>query len=91
MNNKSNEEPKFKHDCSQCTFLGRHRDDYEYDLYHCEKSGLPTIIARFGDYGSDYMSGMVFGIKEIKNGEFNKPLAQAYMRAKVLDLTIDRF
>jgi hypothetical protein len=89
MNNKSNEKPQFKHDCSNCTFLGRHRDDYEYDLYHCMQGGsLPTVIARYGDYGPDYLSGIEFGHAEVLIGEFNKPLAQAYMRAKALDLKV---
>jgi hypothetical protein len=29
-----------------------------HDLYHCKQGGMPTVIARYGDDGPDYMSGM---------------------------------
>lgn len=81
------ETPKFNHDCDNCEFLGRHihlSEDGSYysgkelDLYFC--SGEPTVIARYGDEGSQYMSGMVFArpdgtphlyeakLRAIKNG-----------------------
>jgi hypothetical protein len=85
MNNKSNENPLYVHDCTHCTFLGRHEG---YDLYHCMKSGHPTVIARHGNSGEEYLSGMVFGISDVQEGDFNSPLAQAYMRAKALDLKV---
>jgi len=49
------EQPKFIHDCDNCIFLGIYE---EYDLYYCDNE--PTIIARYGDNGPDYMSGMIF-------------------------------
>jgi len=40
------------------------RPTEHYDLYFCEQGtpgtpGLPTVIARYGDDGPDYKSGMV--------------------------------
>lgn len=52
--------PKFKHDCDTCRFLGHH---YGYDVYVCEgqlsASLGPSIIARYGDEGLEYASGIV--------------------------------
>jgi hypothetical protein len=31
-----------------------------HDLYWCAQGGHPTVIARFGDDGPEYTSGMVF-------------------------------
>lgn len=47
--------PTYRHDCVACTFLGCFRG---HDLYYCEQHGLPTVIARYGDEGSAYTSGM---------------------------------
>lgn len=53
--------PKYLHDCSQCTFLGTHN---EFDLYVCEE-GHPTVIARYGNEGHEYKSGLALvGIDE---------------------------
>lgn len=55
--------PVHQHDCECCTYLGTFLDGDEcpenYDLYHCDQMGMPTVIARYGPDG-DYMSGMVF-------------------------------
>jgi hypothetical protein len=48
--------PKFSHDCDKCTYLG---DYNEMDLYHCDQGGVyATVIARFGNEGPDYSSGL---------------------------------
>jgi hypothetical protein len=83
MDNVSKEKPRYKHDCSNCTFLGRFR---KYDLYFCPQTGIPTLLARYSDEGSNYLSGMCFGRTEVSEGDFNRPLAQAYLRAKCSDL-----
>lgn len=44
---------KYQHDCDQCRFLGTFLD---LDVYVCGKFGPRSIIARFGDDGSDYAS-----------------------------------
>lgn len=57
--------------CEACHFLGHFNGRWEdYDLYACvEKDGtLNTIIARYGPQGGDYLSGVVFGQKDLLNG-----------------------
>ena len=58
--------PKFAHDCGQCTFLGNITlDDETFDLYHCGQIGgkHATIIVRFSNEGSEYASGLVTATK----------------------------
>ena len=45
-------EPKFKHDCETCKFIGHFEG---FDVYICP-SRSPSIIARNGDEGSEYAS-----------------------------------
>jgi hypothetical protein len=49
----------YRHDCNRCRYLGAFR---AHDLYYCtaqEKHlGMPTVIARFGNDGPDYVSGL---------------------------------
>ena len=70
------ETPQHKHDCSQCTFLGRYN---EYDLYFCHQNGMPTIIARYGEAGN-YMSGLSFAIADLTDYK-DSPLAVGLVRA----------
>ncbi len=70
----SDEKPFFDHDCDRCVFLGRvtkerpesfHHDILAlkwqlFDLYFCKQEvGGPTVIARYGNKGPDYLSGLV--------------------------------
>ena len=48
--------PKFKHDSDCCQFLGTLDD---VDMYFCREDHA-TVIARFGDDGPDYVSGVMF-------------------------------
>lgn len=49
---------KYKHDCDCCNFLGHYE---EHDLYYCSQDGgIPTVIARWGNDGHDYSSGLSF-------------------------------
>lgn len=53
--------PQWKHDCTNCRFLGLTiGGGHLADLYVCEGSDPgdrdPTILARFSDEGSDYLS-----------------------------------
>lgn len=52
--------PRFAHDCVRCTFLGRFvHGGRDYDLYYADHGGLPdTVIARYGDDGPEYTSGL---------------------------------
>ena len=61
------ENPQFTHDCDECTFLGRDNDtntDTPVDMYFCEQKGLPTIIMRYGNKGSEYTSAPIKLINE---------------------------
>ena len=74
--------PKYKHDCSQCTFLGcYYYKGITYDLYYCPQSGIPTFIARYGENGN-YLSGINFAISDLLNGHSNSPLAMALKTAE---------
>lgn len=67
----------FKHDCDCCVYLGAFD---EHDLYYCTQGGLiPTIIARFGDKGPHYISGMSFV-------DVNKHITEGFKRATSLGL-----
>lgn len=47
---------RYTHDCTSCTPLGEFN---EFDLYHCGQGGhRPTVIARYGNDGPEYLSGM---------------------------------
>jgi len=70
--------PFYKHDCSNCIFLGSYRyDKTDYDLYYC--SNEPTIIARYGENG-EYLSGITFGLGDLTENHSNSPLAVALKR-----------
>jgi hypothetical protein len=47
--------PRYRHDCRECRYLGAYR---AHDLYSCLHGGRPTVLARFGDAGPDYVSGL---------------------------------
>ena len=46
---------RYTHDCDCCVYLGNHD---HYDLYFCGSE--PTVIARYGNDGQEYISGLVF-------------------------------
>jgi hypothetical protein len=71
--------PYFVHDCKRCTFLGNHNG---FDLYHCLQGGvhqMPTVIARYGDDGSSYKSGL-------PAAEYDSELSVARARARAKGL-----
>jgi hypothetical protein len=73
--------PHWVHDCLHCRFLETFKNHGGiYDLYYSNRcnSGFPTIIARYGNQGGDYLSGMSFGRQEYRMGRTNRPLARAY-------------
>ena len=46
---------RYQHNaCSNCVYLGRFE---EYDLYYCEGTFTKTVLARFSDEASHYLSG----------------------------------
>lgn len=69
--------PQFIHDCECCVFVGRYEVEDgpangNYDLYVPMKER--TVLARFGDDGPEYISGLAFR-------ESYPALAEAYRRA----------
>ena len=57
------EKPIYEHDCDNCKFLGNYKspesgDNQTYDLYFCP--GEDTVIARYGNNGWEYASGLRF-------------------------------
>ncbi len=58
------ETPQFTHDCDRCTFLGRYENEghgQSHDLYWCNQGGTrDTVIARWGNDGPQYISGLPF-------------------------------
>lgn len=62
--------PKFQHDCVNCISLGEFND---HDLYFCLQSGdRATVIARYGDDGPDYTSGLGLAHLDTELGEAKK-------------------
>ncbi len=43
------------HDCTVCVPMGQYR---EFDLYFCNSHGTPTVVARYGSDGPQYLSGI---------------------------------
>ena len=78
--------PIYQHDCDRCEFIGRFalKDGVEFDIYTCYQGGeLPTTVIRFGDDGTNYMSGdpvnlyqLGIGISRIKDAESAAMVAQ---------------
>jgi hypothetical protein len=72
--------PRYQHDCDLCTPLG---ENGEFDLYFCPQGDLPdTLIARFGDAGAAYMSGLDTAIYQEKMGRTTEPLVLALRAAR---------
>jgi len=68
--------PRYKHDCTNCVFLGTYEDNMIYDLYVCATNGnMSTVIARYSSDGPDYFSGLEFS-------STNNALKEALKRAE---------
>lgn len=67
--------PLYTHDCEGCTYLGQFDASEEQgwgmvDLYICAQGGLGyTVIARYGNDGPQYGSGMTFARQSGKYAE----------------------
>lgn len=68
------EKPQYTHDCNNCIFLGQYEN---FDLYYCNITN-ETVIARYGNEGSEYMSGIGFANTSQKQ---DNPLYEAKQRA----------
>lgn len=74
-------EPRYKHDCAACTFLG-HSDGY--DLYHCSQHGHPMLIARYSEVKSDFSSCLA----ESAGMSGHRPFIVALVRATRMGLPL---
>lgn len=71
--------PRFPHDCARCRYLGPF---HKWDLYYCPVGGLPdTVIARYGENGEDYTSGVALS-------GLHPALAEARYRTIDLEIAI---
>jgi len=68
---------QFSHDCDACVYLG---SDEKNDFYFCKKA-IPTVIARFGNNGEDYTSGLTAATLCWERG-LDVPLVSALRLAK---------
>lgn len=81
--------PQHQHDCTECTFLGTLESN---DLYFCNQSFFgPTVIARYGNNGQDYISGLSFSepFFDLATNQESKgvpELIEARARAESLEL-----
>lgn len=57
--------PLHKHDCNKCIYLGQYVCQYDktWDLYVCLEN-IQTVVARYGNRGGEYLSGMCFAKKD---------------------------
>jgi len=72
-------QPTFIHDCKHCTFLGHISIASgvwagEYDLYH-HPGTAETVIARYGDDGPEYTSGL-YGTDQVIPLNIAKEMAE---------------
>jgi hypothetical protein len=54
-------EDTYQHDCERCVYLGSTTGGKTYDLYFClEMEKYPIVLARYGDEGAEYTSGLSY-------------------------------
>lgn len=76
------EQPKHRHDCDKCKFLGRFRG---HDLYVHDRRpsfNVVELVARYGSSGPEYASTSVFR-HEVGRIPLLPELAEAYKRAEI--------
>ena len=73
----------FQHDCKNCKPLGHYN---EHDLYFCAQGGLvPTVLARYGNEGPEYLSGLTLAPAIPELGEAaRRAVAAGYLKESVV-------
>ena len=66
-------EPRHKHICLKCVFLGQHEES-QADLYFCPTE--PTLVARYSSNDWDYSSGLF-----VENILHNPAIGEAFRLA----------
>lgn len=51
---------RFTHDCDSCVFVGQHGD---HDVWFCPRCDGGSLIARYGNEGSEYASTPLFCLR----------------------------
>jgi hypothetical protein len=91
---KHHSKPQFKHDCTSCKYLGRYQNTesdgrtWNFDLYYCgdnpsHNKVRATVIARFGDEGSQYQSGLNGNLPELAEAK-KRAIQKGYIKIKDL-------
>jgi hypothetical protein len=95
------QKPIYEHDCDRCIFLGNlhtgpnnpwvRKGVEDVDLYICPQGDFwPTLIARDGNDGSQYMSG--FSFRYITDSRYKDyPLREAFIRGVEKHIIKDEF
>lgn len=75
--------PLFQHDCDECISLGEHKvGSVAADLYFCTQGGASdTVIARYGDDGPDYCSGLEFKHNPFLREAEKRATEQGYLKS----------
>ena len=81
--------PQFKHDCERCRLVHQVVGEQPLDIYVCPVTGsaaerhISTVIARHGDEGDQYGSGLEFAMRgpqdddDLQGRHLNAGLAKA--------------
>ena len=85
MSHQSIDKPRYTHDCDSCEFLGQYD---KYDLYVCPDE--PTIVARYGNDGCEYGSGLDFAVCCSQSEKYRKALRLA-LKTRHRDVIIQYF
>ena len=91
--------PRFTHDCENCLFLGTYSaGNRYYDLYYhpsrgvCDKGIDSTVIARYGEEGYNYSSGLLSAqqtLKNMKEQEYIEKVSHIYALRVARLLAVD--
>ena len=84
MEYKTNELPRYEHDCSKCIFIGTYKNADQY-LHMYENYHLMSLISRYSSDGPDYSSGNFYFSNEYTNALLkvvveNKLLPKEYLK-----------
>jgi hypothetical protein len=64
--------PHFTHNHNCCIYLGstEPQEKEKFDFYFCFQGGkVPTVVARYGNDGPDYNSGLPSNLPQLKRAE----------------------
>lgn len=72
--------PHYTHDCDSCEYLGQYdHNDRVFDLYYCPRCDEGSVLARYSNEGSNYLSIML-GVLLYAGYPHDAPLVEAARR-----------